>query len=865
MAAAVAPDASAQLARLGLSEAEFKQKTELMRLYLQDSAGASSFDEFCKRYPLKAPDAPPKARDPSPPRAPRPQKAAAPAPTKTSSKSQQKSAKQASVPPQLALPLNAQMFPVMPNGQRPMLMPPVMPGQPLPYYPPIWFNPAALAQGKSIAHPWVQPQPAAGAKQPAAPTSTTAGSSSQPKAESSDENAKMDKASPATVGSTQSPETPKTPTRQHGETSPFTPAAAAIFMSPNAGELVGTPVPAIFRPDGVIFPHPFFPSPELLRLAKPTTSHEEVDPSTIFKLPPPPYATSKPPYSYAALIGQAINASHRKRACLDHIYLYISTVYPYYKRGEHAWQNSIRHNLSQNSSFTRLKHPGGGQHGEWAIREEDAHCFANGGFNRAARPPEPNRKRRRKGAFDDDTDLEDDTSSRKRPRKHMVPSEEPEQRQAKANFKSSSQTVKHEPMDTTTSLSQPNRMDQAKSSASPVMVQKKPLAQKRQPESKPRAKAKKKRSKYESEEEMESEEFESDYGEDVFSPSYGRSKTNKTGVHSLMHRPRRTLDPDEELAVIDAILQSDAASSRAVSVAPPSETASAPPSEPEDVEIQDEDEDDTQSQARSTTHSQEPPMHHRFSQSDVRSDSNQSEKRFRTLPVSTLLNLSPMRRLSTSPMKSAIRTTKLDEAMSRFAVNNETRDEDSMSGEDFSYGPDRELDEDERDRSVTPPPLIPDPPWLHSPIPATPNKRTPPNEDDYLVSARRLPRQTSLCISPNSSHLFSQSTAFMTPARALGSDERPFDSSFPVFRPPSSPMRQHPKPSDPITPDRPPSTSKSIFLQTPLFPPPFSESRLEEELNRMARGEESPNGFFRRSDLYKSPSIPGSSPQRWGL
>ena len=113
-------------------------------------------------------------------------------------------------------------------------------------------------------------------------------------------------------------------------------------------------------------------------------------------------------YSYAALIGQALNAAHRRRACLDHIYLFISTVYPFYKRGEQAWQNSIRHNLSQNSSFTRLKHPSGGQHGEWAIREEDKHCFVNGGYVRAARPAEGGRKRRRKGAFDDDTDLEEE-------------------------------------------------------------------------------------------------------------------------------------------------------------------------------------------------------------------------------------------------------------------------------------------------------------------------------------------------------------------------------------------------------------------------------------------------------------------------
>jgi len=143
---------------------------------------------------------------------------------------------------------------------------------------------------------------------------------------------------------------------------------------------------------------------------------DEVDPKHIFNLPPEPYSHEKPRWSYAALIGQALNAAKRGRACLDHIYLFVSTVYPFYKRGEQAWQNSIRHNLSQNSSFTRLKHPQGGQHGEWAIREQDRECFKDGGYVRPSGTAytKGQRKRRRKGAYDDDTELEDDESPRKR-------------------------------------------------------------------------------------------------------------------------------------------------------------------------------------------------------------------------------------------------------------------------------------------------------------------------------------------------------------------------------------------------------------------------------------------------------------------
>lgn len=46
-----ASDVEESLPRTGLrvTEKEFKETAELMRLYLQDSSGASSFQEFCER------------------------------------------------------------------------------------------------------------------------------------------------------------------------------------------------------------------------------------------------------------------------------------------------------------------------------------------------------------------------------------------------------------------------------------------------------------------------------------------------------------------------------------------------------------------------------------------------------------------------------------------------------------------------------------------------------------------------------------------------------------------------------------------------------------------------------------------------
>lgn len=226
-------------------------------------------------------------------------------------------------------------------------------------------------------------------------------------------------------------------------------------------------------------------------------------------------------------------------------------------------------------------------------------------------------------------------------------------------------------------------------------------------------------------------------------------------------------------------------------------------------------------------------------------------------------------------MSSSIRGTgpgpsqRLDDVMSRFPINAQSsHDEDS--GEESAQG--REpgaFEEDERDRSVTPPPLIPNPPWMASPIPATPKNNAPPvdeeeqDEDDDTLLSKPVTRHKSICISPNSSHLHQTNPSFLTPTRATGSAIRPYDTSFASLPRASSPTRSGVLLFEPVTPDRDSSAFKSMFLQTPLFANAFSDSRLDDELSRMSKGDESPMGFFKRSDLYKSPSVPGSSPSRW--
>ncbi|KAJ1733593.1 hypothetical protein LPJ61_001485 [Coemansia biformis] len=98
-------------------------------------------------------------------------------------------------------------------------------------------------------------------------------------------------------------------------------------------------------------------------------------------------AFSKPSFSYASLIAQAVNSTPEAKITLNGIYTYIMANYPYYKHAQNGWQNSIRHNLSLNKAFIRVQRasnePGKGSY--WAIDDAYKCQFANGVYKRTRR------------------------------------------------------------------------------------------------------------------------------------------------------------------------------------------------------------------------------------------------------------------------------------------------------------------------------------------------------------------------------------------------------------------------------------------------------------------------------------------------
>ena len=126
-------------------------------------------------------------------------------------------------------------------------------------------------------------------------------------------------------------------------------------------------------------------------------------PLTVHAHPPSDHVcSSRPPFSFSALIAMAIQSSPKKMVTLPEIYEFITSKFPFYKQEDKKWKNSIRHNLSLNKCFKKAPRKDGllGKGNYWIIDPACDHVLENGNFRSPARKRRGKHKSSHIGAED---------------------------------------------------------------------------------------------------------------------------------------------------------------------------------------------------------------------------------------------------------------------------------------------------------------------------------------------------------------------------------------------------------------------------------------------------------------------------------
>ena len=67
----------------------------------------------------------------------------------------------------------------------------------------------------------------------------------------------------------------------------------------------------------------------------------------------------RPPFTYAALLKQALSEAPGRQMNLNEIYSWFTSTFAFYRHNPHSWKNAVRHNLSLHNIFRRVENTSG--------------------------------------------------------------------------------------------------------------------------------------------------------------------------------------------------------------------------------------------------------------------------------------------------------------------------------------------------------------------------------------------------------------------------------------------------------------------------------------------------------------------------